>query len=124
MNPRHNHRQVLNTDLLHELVLRLDVLLEALDRSSTDFAIALRPDSPETSRTTTTLEEAEAQLMHPSIANALKHRRISSPRTTQQLLLDLHALHARLAGLIVELELALDLADEEQPETDEPFWRE
>ncbi len=107
MKNRRNHPEMVTLDLLNDLVARLDVLLDELDRSSERFLSELRGDPPQDSRTSNSYEELEVTSMDPQLRRLLEPRERAVRRETRdvrQILMDLCVLHCRLGELIDELE--------------------
>jgi hypothetical protein len=106
-NSRHDPRMV-TLDLINDMILRLDSVLDALNRRSRDFAQHLRSDPGQGTRGRNTPDAAQVNFVHPDLQRLLNTPQVRTssqePRAIQQVLLDLHVLHAQLGKLIDELE--------------------
>jgi len=108
MNTRLNHPRGVLFDLLNDMVARLDDLLVQLAAETDVFRRELRADSSQ--RSSSRFARHVFEMTTPTdtrpIDSAVQSaaRRSDSQKTSHQLLLELHQMHARLAEIIRQLE--------------------
>jgi len=115
MNTRRNHPRGVLFDLLNDMVARLDDLLVQLAAETDAFRRELQADSSQRSRSRFARHVFEMTMPTDTrpIDRAVQSaaRRSDSQKTSHQLLLELHQMHARLAEIIRQLEEREGLGD-------------
>lgn len=107
MATRNNHPEEVTTDLLCDMIARLDHMLAELGRAESGFRAALGADPAQGSKPKPPLVGLDMICRPTSNAIVQELARAATSRSRQQLLFDLHCLNVKLSSLILELEESL-----------------
>lgn len=111
-----NHPQGVTLDLLTDLIARLDCMLCRVETTRVDFQESVRADPAKALWPPLCDAPHQVISMNPDLRTALAKVNPTNPKSIDQLMLELHSLHAKLGTLLVELErhsmaIASDSAD-------------